>query len=72
MGYVIGVARNACLHRRAEDWEQAMERAFEQTRTKQRLNPPVTRTLPKSWNREQRIITRLEFGSQAAVVRCSV
>ena len=65
VGYVIGVARNARLHRRVEDWEQAMERAFEQTRTKQRMIREF-RYAAESWNRERRIITRLEFGSQGA------
>ena len=42
-----------------------MERAFEQTRTKQRMIREF-RYAAESWNRERRIITRLEFGSQGA------
>ncbi|MCX7181051.1 MAG: IS1380 family transposase [Proteobacteria bacterium] len=61
--YVIGVARNACLHRAVEGWERFMEQAFDVTRTKQRLIREF-RYAAQSWDRERRIVTRLEFGSQ--------
>lgn len=63
--YVIGVARNAALHRMVASWEQDLEQAFKKTETKQRLIREF-QYAAESWDRERRIITRLEFGSQGA------
>ena len=61
--YVIGVARNARLHHAVEGWERFMEQAYDVTRTKQRIIREF-RYAAQSWDRERRIITRLEFGAQ--------
>jgi hypothetical protein len=63
VGYVIGMARNARLQRHVADWERLMEQAYEETRTKQRLIRQFSYAA-KSWDRERRLITRLEFGAQ--------
>jgi len=63
VGYVIGMARNARLHRHVAHWEQAMEQAFHETGTKQRMIGQFSYAA-KSWDRERRLITRLEFGAQ--------
>jgi hypothetical protein len=63
VGYVIGMARNARLQRHVADWERLMEQAYEETHTKQRLIRQFSYAA-KSWDRERRLITRLEFGAQ--------
>ena len=63
VGYVIGVARNARLHRNVEAWEAGLETAFAQTGTKQRTIREF-RYAADSWKVERRVVTRLEFGSQ--------
>jgi hypothetical protein len=63
VGYVIGMARNARLHRCVAHWEREMEKAYEKTGTKQRRIREFSYAA-KSWNRNRRVITRLEFGSQ--------
>jgi hypothetical protein len=57
------MARNARLQRHVADWEQAMEQAFHETGTKQRMIRQFSYAA-KSWDRERRLITRLEFGAQ--------
>ncbi|TCJ13418.1 IS1380 family transposase [Parasulfuritortus cantonensis] len=64
-GYVIGVARNARLHRIVEAWEQAMARQYAETGAKQRRIREF-QYAAGSWDRERRIVTRLEFGGQGA------
>ncbi|QJD28838.1 IS1380 family transposase [Methylococcus geothermalis] len=63
VGYVIGVARNARLHRIVEGWEREMEAQYQATGSKQRLIREF-RYAAESWDKERRIITRLEFGAQ--------
>jgi hypothetical protein len=63
VGYVIGVARNARLQRIVAPWEECMQRRYAQTLEKQRAIHEF-RYAAESWNRERRIVTRLEFGSQ--------
>jgi hypothetical protein len=63
VGYVIGMARNARLQRHVAGWEQAMELAFHDTGAKQRMIGQFSYAA-KSWDRERRLITRLEFGAQ--------
>lgn len=65
VGYVIGVARNARLHRVVEGWEQALAVQYTETGTKQRQIHEF-RYAAASWDRERRIITRLEYGRQGA------
>ena len=65
VGYVIGVARNARLHRVVEGWERLMAHQYAATGVKQRLIREF-RYAADSWNQERRIVTRLEFGSQGA------
>jgi hypothetical protein len=60
--YVIGVARNARLHRIVEDWEREMEAQYQATGNKQRLIREF-RYAAESWDKERRLITRLEFGA---------
>lgn len=63
--YVIGVARNARLHRIVAEWERLMQERFAETQTKQRLIREF-HYAADSWNGERRIVTRLEFGVQGA------
>ena len=63
VGYVIGLARNARLHRCVAQWEEAMATAFEATGIKQRAIHEFGYAA-KSWDRHRRVITRLEFGVQ--------
>jgi len=63
VGYVVGVARNARLQRIVEGWEWLLEHRYTQTGTKQRLVREFTYAAD-SWDRERRIVTRLEFGAQ--------
>ena len=63
VGYVIGVARNARLHRYVAVWERELEASFVRDGTKQRVIREF-RYAADSWNTERRIITRLEYGSQ--------
>lgn len=65
VGYVIGVARNARLHRAVAAWEAELEAAFARDSTKQRLIREF-RYAADSWDVERRVVTRLEFGSQGA------
>lgn len=63
--YVIGLARNARLHRAVEHWEAQLRRDFEQNGLKQRGIQEL-RYGAKSWKAERRVITRLEYGPQGA------
>ena len=63
VGYVIGMARNARLHRHVAIWEQEMAKSFQSTGIKQRLIRQFSYAA-QSWDRERRLITRLEFGAQ--------
>jgi hypothetical protein len=63
VGYVIGVARNARLHRHVEAWEQDLEAAFVRDGTKQRVIREF-RYAADSWAIERRVVTRLEYGRQ--------
>ena len=63
VGYVIGVARNARLERMVEGWEWLLEHRHRQTGSKQRLVREFTYAA-NTWDRERRIVTRLEFGAQ--------
>jgi hypothetical protein len=63
VGYVIGVARNARLHRIVAEWESQLEDEYAKTGVKQRLVREFVYAAD-SWDRERRIVTRLEFGAQ--------
>lgn len=65
VGYVIGLARNARLHRQVEGWERLMEQAYADSGIKQRVIREFMYAAD-SWDRPRRVITRLEFGSQGA------
>ena len=65
VGYVIGVAKNARLQRRVQDWERALEQRFEQTQHKQRELRDL-RYGAESWNTERRVVARLDFGAKGA------
>lgn len=62
VGYVIGVARNARLHRIVMEWEGQLEDEYAKTGLKQRLIREFVYAAD-SWDRERRIVTRLEFGA---------
>lgn len=61
--YLIGVARNARLHKAVEGWERLMQARFEHAQEKQRLIREITYQAD-SWACPRRVITRLEFGGQ--------
>lgn len=65
VGYVIGVARNARLHRIVADWEAAMAAKHAETGAKQRQIREF-HYAADSWDRERRVVTRLEYGAQGA------
>lgn len=65
VGYVIGMARNARLHRIVAHWEMQLEQQYAETEMKQRWIGEF-RYAAKSWNCERRLVTRLEFGAQGA------
>ena len=65
VGYVIGLARNAHLHRQVEGWERLMEHAYTASGTKQRLIREFSYAA-QSWDRPRRVVTRLEFGGQGS------
>lgn len=61
--YLIGLARNARLHAVVEMAEASMADAYRASSTKQRLIGDFFYAA-NSWNRERRVITRLEYGDQ--------
>ena len=63
VGYVIGLARNSRLEGSVSMVEMAMREAFERTGVKQRELGECRYAAP-SWDRERRVITRLEYGIQ--------
>jgi len=63
VGYVIGVARNARLHKAVQAWEGELEAVYQRDGTKQRTIREF-RYQAASWNIERRLVTRLEFGAQ--------
>lgn len=63
VGYIIGLARNARLHAVVEVAEASLAEAYASTRSKQRLIGEFSYAA-KSWSRERRVITRLEYGDQ--------
>ena len=65
VGYVIGLARNARLHRQVEGWARLMEQAYAQSGSKQRWIREFSYAAD-SWDRPRRVITRLEFGCQGS------
>lgn len=65
VGYVIGLARNARLHRQVEGWERLMEHAYAATGAKQRLIREF-RYAAQSWDCPRRVVTRLEFSAQGS------
>jgi len=62
VGYVIGVARNERLQAAVKEWESALAGEYKATGEKQRSIHEF-RYAAKSWDRERRIVTRLEFGA---------
>lgn len=63
--YVVGLARNARLHRIVEYAELAVQAQYEETGVKQRLIDEFSYAA-QSWPHERRVITRLEWGQQGA------
>jgi hypothetical protein len=63
VGYLIGLARNGRLHQAVADDETRLATAFEKTGAKQRWIGELVYAA-QSWNRERRVITRLEYGAQ--------
>lgn len=65
VGYVIGVARNARLHRIVAGWERLMEHCYVPGGNTMRVIRDF-RYAADSWDRERRVVTRPEFGAQGA------
>lgn len=63
VGYVIGLARNRRLEATVSMVEMAMREACERTGVKQRELGEF-RYAAASWDRERRVIARLEYGAQ--------
>lgn len=63
VGYIIGLARNARLHEAVQVAEASLADAYQASGVKQRLIGEFTYAA-KSWSRERRVITRLEYGEQ--------
>ena len=63
VGYIIGLARNARLHAAVELAEASLADSYKASGTKQRLIGEFSYAA-KSWSRERRVITRLEYGNQ--------
>ena len=63
VGYVIGLARNARLEAQVAYAELMLADEYERTGVKQRLIDEFIYAAD-SWERERRVITRLEFGAQ--------
>jgi hypothetical protein len=65
VGYVIGLARNARLEARVALAELMLADEYGRSGIKQRLIDEFVYAAD-SWNRERRVLTRLEFGAQGA------
>ena len=63
VGYVIGVARNRRLEKMVVPQEARLLSDWERTGEKQRSVGEL-RYAADSWNRERRVVTRLEYGKQ--------
>jgi hypothetical protein len=63
VGYIVGLARNARLHAAVEVAEASLADAYTASGSKQRLIGEFSYAA-KSWRRERRVITRLEYGAQ--------
>jgi hypothetical protein len=63
--YIVGLARNARLHRIVEYAELALQAQYEKSGVKQRLIDAFSYAA-QSWPHERRVITRLEWGEQGA------
>ena len=63
VGYLIGLARNSRLQATVSVVEMAMREAYERTGAKQRELGEF-RYAAASWDRERRVLTRLEYGAQ--------
>lgn len=63
VGYIVGCARNARLEARAAYAELMLRDEYQRTGVKQRLIDEFDYAAD-SWNRERRVITRLEYGAQ--------
>jgi hypothetical protein len=63
VGYIIGLARNARLHAAVKLAEASLADSYKASGTKQRLIGEFSYAA-KSWSRERRVITRLEYGNQ--------
>jgi hypothetical protein len=59
VGYVVGLARNKVLERRAEAYMEAVEEAYERTGRKQRRFYAI-RYAAKTWDCERRVIVKAE------------
>jgi hypothetical protein len=63
VGYLIGLARNSRLEATVSMVEMAMREAYERTGAKQRELGEF-RYAAASWDRERRVVTRLEYSAQ--------
>lgn len=63
VGYIVGLARNSRLHEAVQVAEACLADAYKASGLKQRLIGEFVYAA-KSWSRERRVITRLEYGDQ--------
>jgi hypothetical protein len=63
VGYIVGLARNARLHALVQLAEASLADAYTASGSKRRLIGEFSYAA-KSWSRERRVITRLEYGAQ--------
>jgi len=63
--YVIGLAKNARLHKRSEGWYDAVATAFEKTQSPQRHFGEFAYAAG-SWSRLRRVIVKAEHNAQGA------
>ncbi len=65
IGYIVGIAKNSRLDGLAEPWMQQAKAHFEASGLKQRLFAELSYAAD-SWDRERRVIARLEHGPKGA------
>jgi len=63
VGYVVGLARNSRLEAQVAMVQMAMREAYERSGVKQREIGEFTYAAD-TWDRERRVVTRLEYGEQ--------
>ncbi len=65
VGYIIGLAKNSCLNALAEPWMEEAKGRFAESGSKQRLFANLSYAA-KTWDRQRRVVARLEHGPKGA------